>query len=749
MSETNGENSRENLKAARRKVRILREQIEARQLEVQAKLLENLWGWGGWDGFGGSDLWDRFRPKTNSGEPGWGVPPNVPFDRAHGAYWPFWRNQWELDALRQQSRVRAESNSFGIGLLDNLTNNVVGKGFTYKVMPKLGKNSEGKTREPQPDELAQIDRVQAFIDQWCKRNRWNGTVDPQALAICGSREREIYQTIKKDGECFVRFHKTEGGLEVSFLNAEQVRSGNPGTAQEGWFVGIRHQMEPYENVEKPEQYAVFWPDPSATGGKEGEPQVGQFSYIDAEEILHLKGVNTPANVARGLPLFIFDCGAALDRAAKLQLCASVGATVQASNAEIWQVANQTQAQVSSMAGALATAIGPASRGETGYVERRQPGTVRRIPEGMELTENAYSHAAAYMEAKNGDLEQAAAAACAPSFWLGPHSESNYSNLESAAAPAVRAGICEQEYMKTACAAVVWRAILFGEEKGILPRGISERIDLKVDAPAVLHRNELEKAQEDQIGITVGWLDRQTAAASRGLDFDHVMENNKEYQEEMPQPAAPGGEGGEKKPAGMTGVTPDASLPKAPMPHVTRESVEARIMQLVQLTEAEDTSGHAHDSAGKFTSKAHSASKTAHEVSLSVSGFKSGDERPEEYTEPASSARKSAHEANKASKSGDHALAFEHHKDAANHHEDAAEAHSLYSGPGNPVGHLHQEAEKLHRRAALSHQKAKDAHKATPVHESAEDRIAWLKATYGEQEAAKIVGMATRLLEGEE
>lgn len=204
--------------------------------------------------------------------------------------------------------------------------------------------------------------------------------------------------------------------------------------------------------------------------------------------------------------------------------------------------------------------------------------VRRVPEGYKLVENAYSHAAAYMEAKRGNLEQAASAACAPLFWLGPMEQGNYSNLESGAAPAVRAGITEQEYMKTACAAVVWRAILFAEENGMLPGGISERIDLKVDAPAVLHRNELEKAQEDQIGIAVGWLDRQTAAAARGLDFDHVMENNKEYQEAMPQPQAPGGEGGEKNPAGVTGVTPDVTLPKAPMPHI-KESAEDRIAWL--------------------------------------------------------------------------------------------------------------------------------------------------------------------------
>ena len=80
------------------------------------------------------------------------------------------------------------------------------------------------------------------------------------------------------------------------------------------------------------------------------------------------------------------------------------------------------------------------------------------------------------------------------------------------------------------------------------------------APAVLHRNELEKAQEDQILIGLGVKDRETACAERGLDWKQVQANNDEYdqkqQEKMPQPVP--GQPGQKPPGGAPGEPP---LPK--------------------------------------------------------------------------------------------------------------------------------------------------------------------------------------------
>ena len=132
-------------------------------------------------------------------------------------------------------------------------------------------------------------------------------------------------------------------------------------------------------------------------------------------------------------------------------------------------------------------------------------------------------------------------------------------------------------------------------------------------------------------------------------------------------------------------------------------------------EAQDSGGHEHDEAGRFTAKAHGASHTAHAVSQSVAGFKSGEEDSTVYERPAAEARRNAKEARKAARVGNSRLAAEYHKDASASHDEAREGHAGYSGPGHPTGHLHREAERAHHKAAAWHKKAEAAHrtKATP------------------------------------
>src|SRR5262249_19000540 len=87
------------------------------------------------------------------------------------------------------------------------------------------------------------------------------------LTVTGSREREIFRRVKRDGEAFLRFHfQDEGKTLVRFVEPEQVRDGGGQLPQEGWSFGIRHQMTPFEDVETVTEYSIFWPDPAAKGG---------------------------------------------------------------------------------------------------------------------------------------------------------------------------------------------------------------------------------------------------------------------------------------------------------------------------------------------------------------------------------------------------------------------------------------------------------------------------------------------------
>ncbi len=495
------------------------------------QLLES---WFLYDGFGGSDLYDRVRPRQNDdGDTRW-VPPSVPSDRRHGQNWPLWRTHFELDQLRQESRLRIAANSYATGLLKNLVNNVIGKGFSYKARPNL--NDDQK-----PDEELQqlVDKTQEVIDRFLRVNNWNGSIDPRGnLTMSGNREREAFRRVKRDGEAFLRFHfQDNGSTVVRWIEPEQVRDQGGALVAVGWSFGIRHRMEPVEDVETSEEFSVFWQDVSAKGAEGGhDADHGSYECVDADEVLHLKGPDTDSTIKRGTPAFVYDVGAALDRAAKVQRNASMGAQIRAATAEIWQHHTATQASISNLASGLAAyKATDAATGQQVNVERIRPGTIRRIPEDQELVPNPQDWSESYLAAGQGDLRQAAAAACAPEFWMAETSSGNYSNLESAAAPAVRDGQCEQEYYKTAYTRAVWKAVEWAAECGLLgvsAEQLAELVVIEAEAPAVLHRNELEKAQEDQILVQLGVKDRQTCAEERGLDWGKVQQANQEYTDQQ-------------------------------------------------------------------------------------------------------------------------------------------------------------------------------------------------------------------------
>jgi hypothetical protein len=571
-------------------------------------LLESFGLWDSY-GLGGSDLYDRVRPRSNDGDQDGRFfgPLSVPTDRRHGSDWPVFRTQQELDAYRQESRIRAATNSFARGLLKNLVNNVIGKGYAYKVQV-LGDDGKPAAEDRLTDAgKALCHAVQQVVDGFLRDNHWNGGVDPRSqAALGGTLEREVFRTVQIDGECFLRFHRQAGGrVQVRVIDSAQVRDGGNHLPQEGWTYGIKHSMEPYEDVTSIRAYAVFWPDVSAKGGVDGEARdMGSYEVVPADEVLHLKGPDTPSTVKRGLGLFLFDVGAALDRASKLQRNASIGAAVRSAIAETWQYETATAGQLQSMADALAAAHATdPTTGQTTPIERVFPGMIRRGPKGAALVQPSADNTEAFLHGVQGDIQQACAGAGVPSFAIGDVSSGNYSNYESASFPPVQNAICEQEYYKVVFCRAVWKALEWAVQSRLLPDAVLAQILITVDAPAVLHRNEMEKAQEDQILIGAGIKDRQTAAAERGLEWRTVMANNEEYQKEQQAFLQPplGAEG----PGGMSGG------PLATGPIVahrggkgfTRQRAEggppvpAPALAGESLHEALDTSGHEHRGKG--------------------------------------------------------------------------------------------------------------------------------------------------------
>jgi hypothetical protein len=613
----------------------LKEKLETANLACQLieksqflpkQLRESLLGGWGWDGFGGSDLWDRVRPRTNDDGTGGWLPLSVPSDRRHGANWPLWRNIIELDMLRQESRVRVQSNSYARGLLRNLVNNAINKGYTYNVGLKQ-KPKPGEHMTPEGEGLCQ--KVQAVLDRFLALNNWNGTINPRGIAtLAGTREREIYCRVHQDGECFLRFHNLpDGTVRVRFIEPEQVRDSQ-GRFDLGWTYGIQHQMDPFEDVETPLAYSIFWPDPAAPGGEASRMDRGdRYEILPAAEVLHLKGPDTPANVKRGTSDFLYDAGAAFDRAARLQRNASLGAAYRAATGEIWQHMQGTQSQVQSLADSMAAyrRTNPTT-GSAENVDLLSAPAVRRVPMGQELVAQPADNTASYLEGVQGDIQQASAATCSPSFWLGDTQNANYSNLESASAPPIRAAQCEQEYYKAAFARCAWKALEWAAECGLLPADVIETLEITVEAPAVLHRNELEDAQTKQVENQAGVLSKQQWCAEKGRDYEQTAAEIQEDQDrfgppggELPMPGDDqGGPGGEAQTKDQEAGQAWKKLQKHIMGKMADPGGKGGGEGKRPFQESKDSSGHEHDTQGRFgTGGGSSAKLTTDHVTASI------------------------------------------------------------------------------------------------------------------------------------
>lgn len=526
------------LRESRNKLEI---QVAEKRLRIEEQLLENLLLY---DEFGGSDLYFEMR---TGGAQHW-MPPSVPSDRRHGSQWPIWRWDQELDRFRNESRILCEKNSYARGLLENDTNYVIGKGFSYKA----------KAAEDLPDEWAgKEETLKAFskatqrvVNDFLKRNRWNGLCDPreQFAKPTGTRERESYRRNERDGEALIRFFfNDDGTTDTRFMEPEQLRNpgrgpdGEPGTQQYGWSYGIRHKMNP-EDTEIAEWYHFVFQDLSAesTGQVAATKRDAVGEFVPAKEIVHIKNPDSDMAIKRGLPAYRFDTAEALIRAAKLQKFISHSAAVRAATAEVWKHSMGTQAQISQLAQGFPsrTQLDAVTQAPE-QLQRMYPGMIRRVPAGQEPVMMPENNATTQQQlACQGDLRQAGAAFAAPEYLSsGDASNANFSSTKEAGAPYVNRAEARQEHFKGAFLVCIWKAIRWAIECEKLPAEVLDVIEIQVEAPMVSHTDDLAKAQEDQILHGLG-KSPQTIMMERGLDPEQEMGNTEEYQERMGQLSAP-------------------------------------------------------------------------------------------------------------------------------------------------------------------------------------------------------------------
>lgn len=185
------------------------------------------------------------------------VPPYYRMNRKDGEMIPVYLNEWGLRVIRDNARILAEENEYGISAIENLGNYVVGDGAQYT------------SDDPQ---------VQDYIQAWA---RYVGLAE---------LELETVQLSAVDGERFHRlFPNVNNYPDIRVVEPEHIHHPGGSTTGPNSF-GI------YTRENDPESVLGYWvvSDPSL-GFTEAE-------LVEEQYICHYK-VNTPRPVKRGLSTF--------------------------------------------------------------------------------------------------------------------------------------------------------------------------------------------------------------------------------------------------------------------------------------------------------------------------------------------------------------------------------------------------------------------------------------------------------------
>lgn len=533
--------------------KLLEAQLELRRIEHAERLLESLdsgsighgkskeqktrelreaynWWYDSWDQSTlTSDIFDRLRDVDGLGQ---SLPPSVPSDRRGGSSWPIFRTEIELARFRQTSRVVCEENCYAQGLLRNICNYVVGPGGMDVKIAFKGKKGQ------RPDESAQalIDAAQQIWDSFAERQKWV------------QRQQETFRRVNRDGEAFLRFFaQDDGTIEIRFVEPECIRQHSGHSIEDGWSFGIRHKIQVIddvriEDVETEEEYCIV-----------AMIDQSQVEYVPAADIVHVKSPHQDLNIKRGVPAFILGKSAAFERAAKLQRNLSAGGALQAAIAWIRQSSFGTQTEIANLSASSrdSTHTDPVS-GKQSNQTRYRLGSIIDIPAGIEYkpapwTQGTQDHLATVQ----GDVRMAATAFSAPEFLASADaSNANYASTLVAAAPFTKSAEGQQNHFREVFKSIVWRVLRWAVECGKLAAAALQIIDVEITAPKVLHEDELQRAQIDEIGVRNGWQSVQDAIRERGKDPEQQMLETEEYQERFGQQGQGlGGMSGEPSPGG--------------------------------------------------------------------------------------------------------------------------------------------------------------------------------------------------------
>jgi hypothetical protein len=505
---------REELEALQlqREAAALRQELRARELELA--VVQEAWG----------DLVDR-REYLHD-DPNWstGVYSQraaTAADRLHGSYPPHYECEADLHAIRGLARWLCATDEQALGILENLTNYVLGPGFEYTVSARAGVN----------EDLAAA--AQGVLDEFLERSGWSGDL-----------ERELFQRGVTDGEWFLHVQDAGGGRSIACV-VEPEWVTQPAQARQledyyglgalDWHYGVGAALYDYEHVAG--YYAARFGD------------AGLWEWLPASACVHAKH-NVPRGCKRGLSDY-YPVHQTLERAARLLGNGLQGAAVRAAIAYIVEHApGTTGAQVTNLTRTLSDSTYSRATTTNGTktvkVNQRDAGTRldvehgRQFHSGMQGSPEGPAHIAMIQAGLRRVLSRWAA----PEFFTGDASNANYSSTLVAESPFVKASEQRQASFGRHTRRVMWRVLEVAAAHGRLPcepAALRQVLDVQATAPNVATTNRVEQNTIDQSLRAEQALSLRSRQERAGLDPDEEAQRLAAESPSLPgDPAAAGG-----------------------------------------------------------------------------------------------------------------------------------------------------------------------------------------------------------------
>jgi hypothetical protein len=453
--------------------------------------------------------------------------------RKDGHNRPFIETEQDLIEMRGFARVMVGTNPYLRGVLENLTNYVIGTGFVYTATAR-------KSRAVNPHLVA---LVQDCIDDFEEQNLWSGNA-----------EREIFSRGSRDGEVPIRIHHMGGGrCKIRIIEPEVIREpraqvraleeylarqypdlmnwyGDPSC----WTFGVH---TPERDVEDHLGYFAEW-----------KPTGSDYEYILARDLVFIRN-NVDRNVKRGISDF-YPVEQLSDRAMKLCRNIATGATVQAGIAFIEQMEENVSAQQGSDMAALVaewqkrrTSTNGGGIQSDNYSSIGE-GTKLTIPKGRTYSPGpmGQSSAPVYLDVLQGVLRAIGTRWNMPEYMVsGDASNGNYASSVEAGTPFVKACEAAQFRYKGYFRSIFWKVLEHNFKAGKFSPYVNSYgelrrlIKLDIAVPDVEVRDPVAETQRRQILFEKGGLSMQTWMTEEGYDAKQEKEN--QQTADTPQPTA--------------------------------------------------------------------------------------------------------------------------------------------------------------------------------------------------------------------